>query len=103
MKLNYSFEISDEAFELLNNIHRLGYAEYRDPEWPTLDDFLKWRATVDAEVYPESWYINRNFGGTYHLADELYIANLIDNDSNAWHTTFRLNDFGRSVLEQNKI
>jgi hypothetical protein len=36
-----TFQISDEAFELLEKINKVGYAEYRDTNYSSLEEFKK--------------------------------------------------------------
>ena len=91
-----TFQITDEAFELMKKIGR-GSAEYRDSEWSTLEEFKK------SDVYnthgkTEEWFLNRNFGGTYHLIDELYKYGLVDSDGESWHMTYILTDFAKELM-----
>ena len=58
-----TFQISDEAFALLIEIGN-GSAEYRDTEYPTLDDF-KNSSYFKKGLRSEQSFLNRNYGGTY--------------------------------------
>jgi hypothetical protein len=97
----HTFEISDEAYNLLLSIQEKGYAEYRDTNWESLEDFHKdkdktnWRS--------EDHFLSRNHGGTYHLTDELVKYNLIDLVEESWHTTYELTNFGKEMLSLQNI
>jgi hypothetical protein len=90
-----TFEISDEAWNLLNKIGN-GYAEYRDTRYETLKDFLE--SDDVTETRNTDWFLNRNFGGTYYLIGELLTYNLVDTDDMSWHPTYVLTPFGKSVI-----
>jgi hypothetical protein len=98
MKLTHTFEISEEAFNLLKEIHKVGSAEYRDTEFETLNDFQPSKVLTGRD---DEWFLNRNFGGTYHLIDELLKFDLIGNDHMSWHTTFVVTEIGKQVIAQN--
>ena len=99
-QLNYSFTLSDEAFELLKTIHKEGYAEYRDAEFETLADFLASDEHKDG-LRTIEWFLNRNANGTYYLIPDLLKHNLIESDGMSWHITYCLTDLGKEVLRQN--
>jgi hypothetical protein len=93
-----TFQISDEAFELLQKIGN-GAAEYRDTEYNTLEDF-KNSDKYKTGLRTEEWFLNRNFNGTYHLIDELSRYGLVDSDGMSWHLTYILTDLGKQALKQ---
>ena len=97
--MKFEIEISDAAFELLKEIEKNGYAEYRDREYPTIEDFKNSEeyknGTRDVE-----WFKGRNFGGTYYLIHELTRYNLVDNNYEAWHLTFETTDIGKELIGQ---
>jgi hypothetical protein len=90
-----TFKISNEAFDLLKKIGK-GSAEYRDPEFESIEDFRK---SNSYEFRNDEWFLNRNFGGTYYLISELYKYGLVDSDGESWHMTYILTPFGREILE----
>jgi len=98
IKLLIEIEISEEAYELLNKIN-LGYAEYRDPEYPTVEQFEKSTLFKDrGEEKALQVYLDRNFGGTYYLISELENNGLVEMDTMCWHQTYVITDFGRKAI-----
>jgi hypothetical protein len=96
-----SFEISDEAFALLERINELGGHEYRDTEFNTIEEFRLSKSFIEGS-HTEQWFMDRNSNGTYYLIDELFEANLVDCDTDCWHSTYVVTDFGEKVLAKNK-
>jgi hypothetical protein len=97
--MKFEIEISDAAFELLKKIHNIGYAEYRDPEYSSIEEFKK------SEDYKKSdrsveWFKHRNFDGTLYLIYELCRYNLVENDFDAWNKTFKISGLGEELLGQ---
>lgn len=103
MKINIDFtiEITEEALDLLIKIGEEGYAEYRDNEYPTLEDFKKSNIFLEGRK-DENWFLQRNFGGTYHLIEQLEKNHLVDFDLDCWNTTYCLSKFGKTIYERNK-
>jgi len=104
----HTFEISDEAHNLLLSIQEKGYAEYRDANWESLEDFYADRDKTDwrsssAFVFSEDHFLSRNHGGTYHLTDELVKYNLIDLVEESWYITYELTNFGKEMLSLQNI
>ena len=97
-KINLSFEISKDSFELLKKINEKGYAEYRDIEWDTLDDFKKSEVFISGKR-TEEWFLNRNFNGTGYLMKELLFYGLIEHDIDSWHLTYVLTNFGKEIIK----
>lgn len=93
-----SFEISDAAFELLEELGKGGIAEYRDSEYRSLQDFRN----SDDLKRGEEWFMNRNHRGTLYLIDELNHYNLVEPDFDAWHMTYRISEFGVESLNKQK-
>lgn len=97
----HTFEISDDAYNLLLSIQKEGYAEYRDTRWESLEDF---RADKDKTDWrSEDHFLSRNHGGTYYLAGELLKYNLIDHVEESWHITYELTDFAKEMLSLQSI
>lgn len=94
------FQITDEAFDLLKQINKEGYAEYRDTRYETLEEF-KNSDEYDISIRTEEWFLNRNFNGTLKLALELSNYGLIENDFDSWHKTYIVSDFGKEILNNN--
>lgn len=92
-----SFEISKPAFDLLNKISKDGFAEYRDTEFQTLEEF-KNSPVFQEGRRTEEWFLNRNYSGTYHLISELLKYGLVENNFDAWHITYIVSDFGKEIL-----
>ena len=100
-QLNFTFELTDEEFRLLLHIAEEGYAEYRDTEFETVEEFRK--KVKPAHAMNELQYLGRNTNGTYHLIENLIRFNLIQHVDMAWHTTFELSEFGKLLLIFNNI
>lgn len=98
-QLNFTFELTEKEFDLLQHIAKEGYAEYRDTEFETLEEFRK----KVKYVMNEEQFLARNTNGTYHLIETLRKFNLIQHVDMAWHTTFELSEFGKLVLTYNNI
>jgi hypothetical protein len=94
-----TFQISEDAFNLLKKIGDQGAAEYRDTEYQTLYDF-KNSDEYKTEKRTEEWFLNRNYGGTLHLIYELYNYGLVGPDFDSWHLTYILTPFGKEMIKQ---
>jgi predicted transcriptional regulator len=102
-KLIHTFEISDEALALLNDLESKGYAEYRDHEYETTEDFLQSNDYIEnGGIRKLEWFNERNHNGTYKYAMELYSFGLVEDVKDSWHTTFQISELGKVVLSQNK-
>ena len=95
--ITLSFQITEEAFNLLKEINNKGYAEYRDSEHLTLEDFKK-SDDYNILLRTEEWFLSRNFNGTLNLIYELSKYGLIESDGESWHTTYIVSDFGKEIL-----
>lgn len=98
--ITIKLQISEEAFQLLLDIEKAGYAEYRDTEYSCLEDFIENR-DINNKIKTKEWFLNRNFNGTYYLIGELLEYDFIDLDFDAWHTTYKVTEFGKKVIKQN--
>ena len=104
MKLTHTFEISEAAFNLLKEIDKIGYAEYRDTEFETLEEYIhskNWDGNHPPTKIQIENFKSRNFGGTYYLTTELCKFNLVELDDMSWHTTFVVTEIGKQVIQQN--
>ena len=54
-KIKLSFEVNEDSFNLLKTISKMGFAEYRDHEWDTLEDFKKSDVFLDGKQ-TEEWF-----------------------------------------------
>lgn len=97
-KVKLSFEINKDSFDLLKKINEKGCAEYRDTNWKTLEDFKKSDEFLDGNRNQE-WFLERNFGGTAYLLEDLIGCGLIDSDGESWHLTYIVTDFGKEILK----
>lgn len=70
-----TFEISEEAYQLLLSIKKDGYAEYRDTRC----------------------------NSTYYLIGELQKYNLVENNMDSWYPTYILTDFGKDMVSKETI
>lgn len=70
-----TFEISEEAYQLLLSIKKDGYAEYR----------------------------NTRCNSTYYLIGELEKYNLVENNMDSWYPTYILTDFGKDMVSKETI
>lgn len=100
----FTFELTEEAYQLLLSIKKEGYAEYRDPRYENLEEF---KNDVNNYMSDDS-FLDRNHNGTYYLISELLKYNLVDSDGESWHITYILTDFGKELvsdasLRENKI
>ena len=98
--INLNFQISEEAFELLKSINNRA-AEYRDTEFSTLEEF-KQSDRFKNGMSTEEWFLNRNYGGTYHIIDELTYYGLVECDGESWHITYVTTFLGKEVLKSNE-
>jgi len=98
-KVTVSFEISEEAFELLKKIGEKVYVEYRDNRVDTIEKFLESDDFKNKHITLES-YKNRNFGGTLKLAYELAERDLIEDCEGAWHMSYQISEFGKETLKK---
>ena len=96
-----NISLSDEAFELLKLIKKERYAEYRDIQYQRLEDFKRGDEFKNNRRTAES-FLARNTGGTYYLISELLKHNLIEMDSDSWHSTYIISEFGEDVLSKNQ-
>ena len=96
-KIKLSFEVNEDSFNLLKTISKMGFAEYRDHEWDTLEDFKKSDVFLDGKQ-TEEWFLARNFGGTAYLLDDLVEHGLVESDGESWHLTYVVTNLGRTVL-----
>jgi hypothetical protein len=96
-KIKLSFEVNEDSFNLLKTIDEIGSAEYRDHEWDTLEDFKKSDVFLNG-TRTEEWFLERNFGGTYYLIDDLIGHGLVESDGESWHLTYVVTNLGRTVL-----
>lgn len=91
-----TFQISDDAYNLLVKIDKEGYAEYRDTEYKTLKEFVDKNDVAEKTV---DWFMARNFDGTFEHIPELHRLGLIEFDHNSWHDTYVLTILGKQVLK----
>lgn len=98
-----TFEISEDAYDLLLKISKEA-AEYRDPEFKTLEEFRKANAE-NAEPFrrTDEWFLNRNTNGTYYLIEELERCGLVQDDDRAWHMSYGISPFGKEILQNKKF
>lgn len=94
-----TIEFSNEEVQLLKDINKEGYAEYRDPEYETVQDFVA-SPDFQSNTRTVESFKARNFNGTYHLIDKLLKHSLIQMDDMGWHTTFVMTDDGKAVLTE---
>ena len=94
----HTFQISEEAYQLLLSIKKDRFAEYRDTHFNTLEDFMN--GGMRQEWQTESYFMSRNYNGTYYLIDELLKYNLVDHVEDCWHQTFELTNFGQEMVSQ---
>jgi hypothetical protein len=99
MELKFTFEISDAAWEFLKNLEGK-FAEYRDDEWKTLEEF-KESVSFKAGRRTEESFLSRNHGGTLYLIEELLRSNLVEDDGERCHLTYIVSDFGKKILKAN--
>lgn len=106
----YTFEISDEAYALLLSIQKEGYAEYRDTNFASLEDYLSYYEDYEEinNFRPTSKnsiqrFLVRNHRGTYHLTGDLLKYNLIDHVEDSWHITYKLTDFAKEILSLQNV
>lgn len=97
VSLTYTFEISEEAFEFLKTISDGRWLEYRDRHYPTVESFLEAYEFKEGFRTLESFKI-RNVDGSYHLCSELLEYDFVEFVDDCWHTTYKISELGRKVL-----
>ena len=100
-ELTLKIKLTDEQFDLLIKLKKEKWAEYRDG-YATLDEFMD-SDTYSVDRFNSSHFLARNFGGTYKTMMELYNLLLVDDVEDAWHSTYKLSDYGKNVLSQNGL
>jgi hypothetical protein len=96
-KINLSFEVNEDSFNLLKTIDEMGSAQYRDHEWDTLEEFKKSDVFLNG-THTEEWFLTRNFFGTFYLIDDLFEYGLVEIDGESWHLTYFVTNLGKTVL-----
>lgn len=93
--------LTPEMEALLIKSVSVGYLEYRDTEFPSIDEYRAYLSDlddtdqyVDQREAKEERYRKRNEGGSYHEAVKLKSLDLIESDIDAWHVTFRPTETG---------
>lgn len=100
LALQLEIDISEEAYDLLKKMKNDGCFEYRDSEFDTLEDFKK--STLFSEnIRSEDWFLERNGGGTLYLISELEEYDLVENNFDSWHLTYKISKLGIKLIEQN--
>jgi len=86
--------ISHDAHKLLIYIYENGSAEYKDPQYQSISDFIG-----------NSLYLNlveefkiRNCDGTLYLIPELIKYSLVDKYFSEYTDKYILSDFGKKIL-----
>jgi len=103
-KFTTEISISEEALELLKKVDKEGYAEYRDREYNTYEDYVNGKKSLGIEnIRSEESFNRRNFGGTWCIMAELVEADLVEWVGESWHTTYKVGEWGRKVLDSLKI
>lgn len=95
------FEISDKSFESLLKIEKAKYAEFRDNEFDSLEDFKKSKLFSDG-TRNENWFRARNFCDRKDIDELLKFGLIDDGDGNTWHPTYYVSDFGKEVLSKKR-
>lgn len=101
-ELTYKFKISEKTWELLLSLNGdYKYAEYRDAEYDTLEDFKSSDEFKEGRR-TEEWFLNRNHNGTLSLMRELNVHGLVENDYDSWHMAYVISNLGKEVIKQNQ-
>jgi len=96
--------VSEEALDLLKKVDEAGYAEYRDIGHDSYEDYVNAHKSMGREnIRSEDSFNIRNFGGTWPIMEELVEADLMEYVEDAWHTTYKVGEWGRKVLDSLKI
>ena len=98
--------ISEKSFELLKQIEKAGFAEFRDSEYESLEQFKKSdlfnSEAAGDRLRDEEWFRARNFCDLCDL-DELIKNDFIDiGDGMAWHPTYEVSELGKKILKENE-
>ena len=101
--IKIEFELSQPAWDLLVSLAADDdvYAEYRDSEYQSLDDYKANRALQPTKQMIEN-FLKRNHGGTYHAIIELYKLSLVEPVENTWHVTYKISKLGKQVVKTNQ-
>lgn len=90
--------LNQSELNLLKRCYDHEFLEYRDYEFPTLEDFQ-----ASSVGKSDQYYLKRNEGGTYNLAKELQKTGFLTYDEMSWHTTFILTEQGLAELQYNNL
>lgn len=95
IKITTEVKLSDKEVEFLKNLDVSRHLEYRDPEFDDISEFKK------SEVFKDlDWFLKRNEGGTYKIADSLYDKGILELVDDCWHITYKLSRFGKKVKKE---
>jgi len=95
------FEISDESFKSLLKIEKAKYAEFRDDEFDSLEDFKKSKLFLDG-TKDENWFRARNFCDYKDINELLKYGLIDDGERDSWHPTYYVSEFGKQVLSKKR-
>ena len=95
------FSISYQSYHQLKEIEKAGYAEFRDNQYDSLEEF-KNSEEFKSGLRTEEWFKIRNFCDLKDLS-ELIEYNLIETDGMSWHMTYAVSEFGKKILKENKV
>ena len=90
-----TFEISEEAYQLLLSIKKDGYAEYRNTRYANPKGKINKRIVLNSSDDEES--------NSYYLIGELQKYNLVENNMDSWYPTYILTDFGKEMVSKETI
>ena len=93
------FSISYQSYHLLKEIEKARCAEFRDPEYSSIEEFRE-SEEFKSGLRTEEWFKARNFCD-YKDLTELIENDLIDIDVMSWHLTYCVSEFGKKILKEN--
>lgn len=99
--IKFEFELTQDQVNFLKQLKKAKVAEYRDPEYSTLQEFQQ--SDNRPTWISDDWFLKRNFNGTYYLVEELYNMKLVKLVEDAWHESYELTDIANKLFEQNEI
>lgn len=99
--IKLELELTQDQVNFLKQLKKVKVAEYRDPEYSTLQEFQ--RDEHDPGRGDDEWFLDRNFNGTYYLVEELYNMKLVKLVEDAWLESYELTDIANKLFEQNEI
>lgn len=95
MTFNFTvqLDLSEQALELLKNL-QTDIVSYKDIEYPTLEDYLKWGCDTDTK----DRYFKRNYKISINFAKELLKFHLVNEIDEFDKISYQITYLGKLIL-----